>query len=152
MNRTGRKNFIGSWQLNSWIISYPASERLTHPFGSSPTGLIVYSETGWMSAAICRSDRALFNPSQNLRSMPATVLAQAYKSYFHYAGPYRVEDGQLIHSVRMSLNPDFVGTEQVRDFTFDGDLLILRGTERFDDSPDTELRTHRLQWQRIKAA
>ena len=48
---------VGAWQLVSWTIEYPASGRVTQPFGPEPEGLLVYSADGHMSAAIQRPGR-----------------------------------------------------------------------------------------------
>lgn len=135
---------LGTWCLQSWTINYANSDRVSEPFGAKPEGIIVYTAAGWMNAAICRSGRDLFPEKKALRLLPADQLASAYTSYFHYAGPYRIEGQSVIHTVAMSLNPNFVGSEQVRQFVFDGDQLTLSGEETIDG----QLRLHYLVWQR----
>ena len=136
--------FIGSWRLKSWLITNSINDHQTEPFGTDPNGLIQYTVNGWMSAAVCRNQRQRFEPAIPLRKQNEQTLAQAYKSYFHYAGPWRLEGDTVIHSVEMSLNPNMVGTEQYRRFVFDGDRLTLSGEEPIGDS----IRYHSLQWQR----
>ena len=75
----------------------------------------------------------------------------AFESYFQYAGPYAIhgEPGrqQVVHSVTHALNPNFVGTQQVRDMTFadDGTLTLSAS----DTVPGTSVaRHHRLIWRR----
>ena len=135
---------IGTWQLNSWTITNAAGDCISEPFGASPQGLIIYTDTGWMSAAISHNQRPLFPDHQSLRSQPPASLAQAYTTYFHYAGPYRIEGETVIHTVLMSLNPNFVGSEQHRQFVLQGDLLTLSGREIIK----SQTRYHQLQWQR----
>ena len=135
---------LGTWQLHSWNISYENSDQVVEPFGRKPQGMITYTEN-WMSAAIAVNDRELFPPDSALRSLSSEQLAKAYTSYFHYAGPYRIEGDAVIHSVVMSLNPNFVGTEQVRQMQFDGDYLTLSGEETIKG----QQRVHTLRWQRV---
>lgn len=137
---------LGSWRLKAWAISYADSDKVSYPFGASPNGIIVYTAEGWMNAAIGRGDRALFPEGKALRSLPADRLAEAYSSYFHYAGIYRIERDMVIHTVEMSLNPNFVGTEQLRKMVFEGDQLTLSGEETLN----SQLRQHRLIWGRIQ--
>ena len=134
---------VGSWSLQSWTIDYSDGRPRTFPYGENPQGLIMYSADGWMSAAINRDQRPLMDQAVGLRQQPERVLADAYKSYFHYAGRYRLEGNTVIHSVVQSLNPNFVGSEQVRHISFENNFLILTGYEEIN----TVTRTHRLTWQ-----
>ena len=137
----------GSWLLRSWEIHGPGTDAVAQPFGPEPSGLLVYTPDGWMSATVCRPDRMPFPAGGSPRRLDDTTVAAAFRSYFHYAGPYRIEADSVIHSVRYSLNPSMVGTEQVRSLTLDGDRLILRGEEAVSGS----LRRHQLVWRRAGA-
>ncbi len=136
---------LGTWQLLSWTIGNDEGQVVSEPFGSSPEGLLVYTDAGWMTAAICRRAREQFPEQKSLRSLDALLLAKAYTSYFHYAGPFSIEGEFVTHTVALSLNPNFVGTQQVRRFVLDGDQLTLSGEE----SVGTHIRYHKLQWQRL---
>ena len=57
------------------------------------------------------------------------MKAAAFSSYFHYAGRYRVVDGDVIHYVTQSLNPNFPGSEQLRHAELDGQTLVLSGKD-----------------------
>ena len=135
---------IGSWHLQSWQLGFSDSDRVRAAFGDNPCGLLVYTADGWMSAAICSRERALFPEVRSHRELPKEDLAEAFHSYFHYAGPYRVEGDVVIHSVTMSLNPNFPGTEQRRQIDLQGDTLVLTGEE-----PQAgRTRLHTLTWKR----
>jgi hypothetical protein len=144
MTSYSSKDIEGSWRLRSWRIRYADGGAPTDPFGEQPDGLLVYSPDGWMSAAVCRRDRPLLPPDQSPRTADAEQVAGMFRSYFHYAGPFRVEGDRVVHSVRLSLNPNFVGTEQIRHMHLDGSMLTLRG----EDSVDGRKRRHELVWQR----
>jgi hypothetical protein len=134
----------GAWSLLSWKIFGPAADAVTEPFGSHPVGLLQYTADGWMSAAIGNRDRASLAAGASPRRMPPEQLAEAYLSYFHYAGHWRIEGDAVIHSVKLSLNPNMVGTEQVRQMDFAGDRLTLTGIEPLAQGE----RRHVLLWQR----
>ena len=142
-----KQDLIGSWQLESWTIGYSDREDFTYPYGESPQGLLIYSEDGWMSAAINSTERSLFPPDTSPRSLPEEPLAAAYNSYFHYAGRYRVIDGDIVHYVTQSLYPNFPGSQQLRHAELDGNTLVLSGK----DTIAGVTRFHSLVWHQVPA-
>ena len=100
-----KQDLIGTWQLESWTVGYSDREDFTTPFGEDPKGLLLYTEDDWRSASIARSDRQTLPQDIPFRKIPEEKLAQAYLSYFHYAGRYRVVEGDVVHYVTQSLNP-----------------------------------------------
>ncbi|HVR50062.1 MAG TPA: lipocalin-like domain-containing protein [Pseudorhodoferax sp.] len=147
------KPLLGSWQLQHWEIAYSDGRPATLPYGERPSGLIVYGTDGFMSACIARAARAPLS-SESVRSAPQAERLAAFESYFHYAGPYRLQsvDGrlQVVHRVTHALNPNFVGTEQVRNVDFDGQGVLTLSAS--DTLPGSQVaRHHRLRWQRAGA-
>ena len=141
---------LGTWYLIRWEISYDDGRAPSLPFGAQATGLISYSSDGTMQACIARAQRPRLS-SDSVRSAPEAERLSAFESYFQYAGPYTVrgEAGaqQVVHTVTHALNPNFVGTQQVRNMQFSGHgRLTLSGT---DLRPGTTVaRHHRLVWDR----
>src|SRR6056297_833197 len=140
-----KQDLIGAWQLESWSVGYSDREDYTSPFGEDPKGLLIYSGDDWMSASIGRSDRQTLPEDISFRKIPEEKLARAYLSYFHYAGRFRVVDGDVIHYVTQSLNPNFVGSEQLRHAELDGQTLVLSGR----DESGGASRLHSLVWHRL---
>lgn len=147
MKSYSSKDLVGAWRLRSWRIHYADGRAPTVPFGDRPDGLLVYSPDGWMSATVSRAGRPPLPSDQSPRTADAERVAEAFRSYFHYAGPYRFEGDRVVHSVQLSLNPNFNGTEQVRQVHLDGAVLTLRG----EDSAGGTVRRHELVWQRAGA-
>ena len=146
-----RTQLLGAWGLARWGIDFPDGRASSFPFGTDATGLIVYTADGWMNASIARAGRAPL-AAGSVRQAPAEQQCAAFESYFNYAGPFslRLIDGlpHVVHAVHFSLNPNFVGSEQVRRIRFDGnDRLTLSADERVGDT----LRQHRLDWQRARS-
>ena len=141
---------LGTWQLVRWEITYDDGRAPSLPFGAEATGVILYANDGWMNACIARGGRTRLS-SESVRSAPEGECLAAFESFFQYAGRYeiRTDNGQqqVVHSVTHSLNPNFVGTQQVRNMTFaaDGGLTLSAS----DTVPGTDVaRHHRLIWSR----
>ena len=143
-----KEQLSGTWQLESWTIGYSDRNGFSYPYGEDPQGLLLYTEDGWMSASICRKERALLPQDVSLRKLPEEVRAGAFSSYFHYAGRYRVVQGDVIHYVTQSLNPNFPGTEQLRHAELDGQTLVLSGKDQVGEIT----RFHSLVWHQLGAA
>lgn len=142
-----KDDLIGTWKLESWTIGYSDREEFSYPYGEEPEGLLIYSTDGWMSASLGRSGRAPLPEDVSFRKLPDALKAAAFSSYFHYAGRYQVMEGDIIHHVTHSLNPNFPGTEQLRHAELDGQTLVLSGK----DNVAGVTRFHSLVWHRVIA-
>lgn len=139
-------DFTGAWALVDWRIEY-SDGAVTRPFGEGAHGYIVYSANGIMTASIATNARQPFG-IPNARNASAAQKSEAFDSYFHYAGPWRIDGDTVVHSVTMSLNPDMTGTEQRRRAVFDGQGgLTLSAREALKDGAS---RHHILQWIAIR--
>jgi Lipocalin-like domain len=141
---------LGSWQLVRWDITYGDGRPPSLPYGEQATGLIVYTGDGFMSACIAAACRAPMS-SASVRSAPEAERLAAFESYFQYAGRYELRRSatglQVVHRVSHSLNPNFVGSEQVRNVAFDAvDVLTLSASDTVPNS--AVARHHRLMWKR----
>ena len=137
------ENFVGTRQLVDWRIEY-SDGGVTRPFGEGAHGYIIYSADGTMTASIAKATRPPFGIA-NARNASAAQKSEAFDSYFHYAGPWRIEGDEVVHSVTMSLNPDMTGTEQRRLAVFDdAGGLTLSAKEALKDGA---CRHHILQWE-----
>jgi hypothetical protein len=138
---------LGAWTLERWQIDIEGRAP-AHPFGADATGLIVYSPDGWMNATIARAGRRPLSAT-SVRQAPVAEQCAAFESYFNYAGPFSLQlvgnVPHVLHEVRFSLNPGFVGTSQLRRIRFDGpDRLSLSA----DEPVGNTVRRHRLDWRR----
>lgn len=141
---------LGSWQLVRWDITYGDGRPPSLPYGDQATGLIVYTGDGFMSACIAAAGRPPMS-SASVRSAPEAERLAAFESYFHYAGRYELRLAgtrlEVAHRVSHSLNPNFVGSEQVRNVEFDADGVLTLSAS--DTVPNSQVaRHHRLIWKR----
>jgi hypothetical protein len=145
----------GSWQLVRWEIAYSDGRPSSFPYGEDATGLIQYTRDGGMAAAIARSQRPRLS-GESVRTVPEAERLAAFESYFSYAGRYevRLHEGrpQVVHHVSHALNPNFVGTDQVRNVDFDAEGgLTLSASDALPGASGV-LRHHRLVWRRKETA
>ncbi|CAM02158.1 lipocalin-like protein [Saccharopolyspora erythraea NRRL 2338] len=125
---TATTDLIGHWRLHSFVEFDEEGNPKESPLGGSPRGSLYYGADGYVSVHIMRTDSA---------PPPAA-------SYIGYTGRWRLAGDQVVHEVRIATDPTWPGSEQVRDFSLDGDELVLGRTDTVDGEP---LRA-RLVWHR----
>lgn len=111
-----------------FVVRGGGTER--EPFGADARGLLMYGADGSMSAVLSRADRRPLGVErlETARHAPDAHRIAAFDSYLSYAGRWRVEGSEVVHTVELSLVPDTVGLEQRRAFALDGDTLRLTYT------------------------
>jgi len=135
-----RERLIGNWRLVSYVTTAPSGGQGT-PYGEA-VGRLMYDAIGNMAGQVMRPDR----DRVELGEGNAQQVRAAYLGYIAYFGTYDVaSDGQsVVHHVQGSLNPAWVGGDQVRRMRFEGERLILSADVR----KKTETVTHTLTWER----
>ena len=128
MEQRASKNLlpiIGTWRLISWE-RHSSNGEVTHPFGENPYGLLIYTETGHISAQIMRPERPQFASGELFEGTPEEIEA-SYRGLLSYYG--RVEyDGVssfVLHHVEGSWFPNMEGQPQKRFFELSGNRLKL---------------------------
>lgn len=131
---------VGSWRL---VLYETVDEggRRSRPYGDA-VGRLTYDADGNMTGQVMRPNRAPVSLGEGY----AQQLRTAYIGYIAYFGTYEVaRDGQsVIHRVEASLNPAWVGGNQVRTMRFDGDRLILHANVEKAGG----IVRHELTWER----
>lgn len=135
-----KERLIGTWRLVSYETNEQGGKR-GRPYGDA-VGRLHYDEFGNMSGQVMRPGRARVEIGEG----GAQQFRAAYLGYIAYFGTYEVApDGQsVVHHVHASLNPAWVGGEQVRRMRFDGDRLVLSADVRKNGTTVT----HTLTWER----
>lgn len=93
--------------------------------GPEVTGLLTYTQDGYMFAMLAAPDRAPFAGPDPLGGSPEEAH-RAMSTCHSYCGRWRLDGDSVVHTVEMALYPNMVGTEQVRHFRFEGDRVTLR--------------------------
>jgi hypothetical protein len=120
-----RSVLVGAWRLVSYKATDIESGKLVEPFGPQPEGFIMYTASGHMSAQIMRPGRRDFQRGR-LEEGASEELAEAAVGYMAYAGTYEVPNADhVVHHVKISLLPNWVGTALTRVADWDGESLRL---------------------------
>ncbi len=108
-------HIVGTWRLLSYEIEIQSSGQKEAVFGSQPTGYAHFSPAG----------RVMFVLTADGRKAAQTVeqKAQLLASLVAYSGRYRIEADKWITQVDVAWNPEWVGTEQSRQFVIEGNRL-----------------------------
>jgi hypothetical protein len=138
------QQFISVWKMVSFETH--RGDQITYPGGHDPSGYLIYTPDGYMSAQMMTKNRQQFAVN-DARSGTIEEYANAGKTYAGYCGRYEVGESTITHVVEVSYFPNYVGQRLVRYFTFDGDRLTL------NTSPvqvEGEQLIHYIVWQKVK--
>jgi hypothetical protein len=119
------QRFRGAWMLILYEQRKPGAA-VSYPMGQDALGRLSYDSDGRMAAQLSRRDRPRF-ASQSRYEGTAEEVRAAYNGFLAYYGPYRIDEkkGTVTHHVECCSFPNWVGTDQVRRFEFDGEKLVL---------------------------
>ena len=118
-------DLVGTWRL----VSYEARDskgQIQYPLGEHVSGQLIYDAAGNMSAHVMRNDRPLFAANDSARGTDAEVRA-AFDGYTSYFGTYTIDSKKetVTHRVRGASYPNWVASDQLRYYKFDGSRLSL---------------------------
>jgi hypothetical protein len=121
---TIKRKLVGSWQLISWEEN--ESGTVNYPLGPDAVGQIIYTEDGRMSAQLMRRGVQRF-ASEDWRKASTEEKSRGWSGYFGYFGTYSIDLQRraVVHHIEGSWFPNLLGTDQVRQFRFEGERLIL---------------------------
>lgn len=118
--------------------------RVIYPFGMDVEGRIYYGADKSMFCAIQKGGRTPFTTGKQWTA-EASEKARAYDDCLTYCGRYEMEDDTVTHHIKISLYPDWIGKQQVRQIRIDDGKLLI--TARLEDNTP-EARTSLLIWER----
>ena len=111
-------NLVGVWRLeSSYFVAQETGER-RDIFGPQPFGYVIFEASGRMLA--------LITPAGRTPPASPTEMAALFRSMAAYTGRWAIDGEQFITQVDGAWDPSWVGTDQVRYYTFDGQTLSLR--------------------------
>jgi hypothetical protein len=109
-----QSSVLGVWKLRSYSMENVETKERSEPFGSAPRGSLILHPDGRMMALIAPAPAAGVDPAA---AAPRLVA---------YSGRFRLEPpDRLVTSVDVAGIEEWIGTDQTRTYTLDGDRLEL---------------------------
>jgi hypothetical protein len=143
---------VGAWDLISFV-SKRKDGATGYPLGPKAGGIIIYTEFGYMAAALWRPGRPHVGVQvgsipqlpfpKNI--LPALKYVAGLPSYISYMGTYEIKRDKVFHHVKASLFADWVGNDLVRSYIHEPPLLTLTA----EDTPGELME---LVWKRASNA
>ena len=120
-----RQDILGPWKLISMAATSHEGE-VNYPFGQTPSGMIMYDSSGYMSYTAMRPGRPKFVSGDLAGGTPEEIKA-AFDGFDAYCGTYELilEEGVVTHHIETSRFPNWEGSDQVRFFQLSGNRLII---------------------------
>lgn len=122
MAQQARSRLIGTWRIVEFCnVDTPGDT--TYSLGRRPIGFFMYDAAGDLMIQAMRTPHA---GAFARDSVPLAGMAEVRGSYFGYFGTYTVtSDSTVVHHVTGGTIPDYVGTDQRRDYRIRGDTLSI---------------------------
>jgi len=125
-------SIIGTWRLVVATAKDANGQGLPPPYGGKGMGRVTFNAEGRMMAVVCDGRPAL---------PPGTI-----RDYSSYCGNYTFDGTRLVTRVDAASDPARIGSDQVREVSFDGDRMVLRPPPRLSDAG---VQHRELTWERI---
>lgn len=140
-----RREVAGTWALVDHRTTM-ANGEVRRAFGSSPQGLFVFHPDGHTLVQIVNPDR----PSSTLDRASDEELRALQRTYLAYFGTYDVDAAtkKIVVHTTADLNPMNTGTDQIRFYEFDGDLMYLQPPTTTTASGASQV--SRITWRRVR--
>ena len=127
-----RDQIVGTWKLVSAVdILKDGSTRPFPAFGSHGQGFLMYQRDGYMCADLVNPDRPKWRDSVHPTQEEKLAAADGT---FAYCGRYEIDvkQKQIVHLPEVATDPGYVGSRQVRPYTFENGRLVLSDVEKND--------------------
>jgi len=111
-------DLVGVWRLvASYVLLEDTGER-TELLGSEPRAYGIFEPGGRMMVIGHANDR--------IPGTSTAAMAELFRSMVAYSGKWSIDGEKFVTVVDVAADPSWVGTVQVRYYTFDGQTLSLR--------------------------
>jgi len=139
------EELYGTWKLVSFTQETVATGAKTNLFGDAPKGFISYSRDGRMYAILAKDERP--KPT-DMSKVTNDQRVELFNSMAAYAGTFTVDGQTVTHSVDISWNENWTGTDQKRNFKVKGRKLYI-STNQIPSGIDGKLVVLVLEWEKV---
>ena len=136
---------VGTWKLKSMVFEVTTTGERGNQFGEHPDGYLSYSTDGRMYAIGTRDNR--IKPREVAPTDEERI--KLHQTMFAYGGTYTVDGEKVVHHVDISWNQAWTGTDQVRFYKLDGNILTLK-TAPIKSPIDGREGAYVLIWEKVK--
>lgn len=136
------RRLLGVWELLAFQRLMDG-QVIGDALGPSPVGRLTYESGGYVSALLMMHDRP-WREGRAFLNAPEAERGAAALRFIGYSGRYGLRGRTVVHHVDISLYPDHVGTDLVREVDWSGEDLVLLTEER--RTPSGRLMRERLVW------
>ena len=141
----GDNPLLGTWKLMSFARQDAATGERRPALGERPEGYLGYAPDGRMYALFVAGGRVVPTGEQPTDAERALL----HKTMLAYAGTYTISGETVVHHIDTAWNNARLGTDQVRHFNLNGDVLTLT-TERNKSPVDGSDGFGVLEFERVK--
>jgi hypothetical protein len=135
-----RTRIVGSWRVITYELEFQDGGERKLPLGTSPRGYLVFGQDNRMMAYLEASGRKAPRSDEE--------RSTAYRTLIAYTGKFRIDGDKWVTKVDASWNVEWVGTDQERHFTLDGDRLTVRAQWNPNPLYDGRMTRGRLTFER----
>jgi hypothetical protein len=135
------ERLVGTWRLLSLRMKMEDTGEITEPWGTQPQGRLVLTPEGRLITVTTARDR-----------LPPTTDAEAAAllgSMVCYSGKTRMDgNARFVTEVDVAWHPSWLGTQQARNFTLDGEFLSIHTDPMTHPAYPSRSVSFMLSWQR----
>jgi Lipocalin-like domain len=135
-----RSPVIGTWKLTSYELEFQDTGERRPGLGANPTGYVIFTPEGRIMVYMQAAGRKGVSTEAE--------RAAAFQTLIAYTGKYRVEGDNWITNVDGAWIPEWVGGEQRRVFTINGDHLTVLAQWNANPTYSERMTRGRLTFQR----
>ncbi|MGC2735475.1 MAG: lipocalin-like domain-containing protein [Candidatus Acidiferrales bacterium] len=141
------EKLVGTWKLVSASSTTSTGERIEAPYGVNPAGVLTYGADSRMTSLISYGGRKLLSFGGGTRSLQEEQ-AEAFNTFFAYAGRYTLSDDKVTHHVEISSIQNYVNRDLPRNIKFEADRITLTTPPM---PVNGKIQTIELIWERLPA-
>jgi hypothetical protein len=137
---------LGIWKLTSFETQ-DDDGTLTYPMGKDVGGLIMIDARGYFSVHVMDMKRPSFKIADPRGGTPQEIKT-AFENYIGYYGTFDLDEtkGAIIFHVRGAWLPNWIGSDQIRYCTLNGNRLTINTAPVLFDGKN---RVGKLIWERV---
>ena len=113
---------LGIWKLVSYEVEIQETGEIIYAMGKRPSGFACFTKNNHVMVTLTGDDRSVAKNDQERAHLLNTIVS--------YAGTYCIEGNEWITTVQVAWNPEWINSEQRRQFEIPGNNLRVSTTRR----------------------